>query len=293
MITFVAKSTVILLLALSIVACASGKRWVHEPFRSDDRSEGLRLMEPPTNTEQRLSKSASVGTASEQDGSTSTTTLHPGDYADDASERPALELKGTRRPSDQAPADGSLLGVFRNTYYDFPSELNFTGATVPLMAPSCEPIAKVSRQFFEAVCVQGSGTMKNGQTVSFSKRDCECAETCPRTRQKICFDALDPQDFPWGRGARGTAITPLLTVAVDSQVIPLGTKLYIPEYDGVARSPGGTRHDGCFLAEDRGLKVTGEHVDVFTGNPSVTAHLNELVPSNAGVHVYIGTARCQ
>src|SRR5690606_18619556 len=142
------------------------------------------------------------------------------------------------------------------------------------------------------VCVQGSGTLVNGKTVSFAKRDCACAEVCPRTSQKICFDELDQKAFPWGRGAQGKAITPLRSIAVDSSVIPLGTIVYILEYDGVARSEGGARHDGCFIAEDRGMKVVGDHVDIFTGNPRVTQHLNQLIPSNQGVHVYVDTARC-
>jgi 3D (Asp-Asp-Asp) domain-containing protein len=161
------------------------------------------------------------------------------------------------------------------------------------MNRSCKPISKVPRGFYEAVCVQGSGTLVSGKTVSFAKRDCKCAEVCPRTDQKICFDELDGDKFPWGRGAQGTAITPLRTIAVDIEVIPLGTWVYILEYDGVPRSSGSTaRHDGCFVAQDRGMKVVGEHVDIFTGNPRATEHFNALIPSNRGVHVYVGTARC-
>jgi hypothetical protein len=162
-----------------------------------------------------------------------------------------------------------------------------------LMNRSCQPIKEVERGFFESLCVQGSGSLLSGTTVSFAKRDCSCAEVCPRTGQKICFDPLDPAVFPWGRGALGKAITPLASVAVDSEVIALGTPLYIAEYDGVERHPGGGRHNGCFIAEDRGMKVQGKHVDIFTGNPTVTMHLNALVPSNAGVHVYVDTARCR
>jgi 3D (Asp-Asp-Asp) domain-containing protein len=144
------------------------------------------------------------------------------------------------------------------------------------------------------VCVQGSGTLKAGGTVSFAKRDCACAAECPRTGQRICFDLLDKAQFPWGRGAMGKAITPLTTVAVDSNVIPLGTPLYIPEYDGVARDPSGNAvHDGCFLAEDRGLKVQGQHVDIFTGHSDITRLWNRLVPSNKGVTVVLESPRCK
>jgi 3D (Asp-Asp-Asp) domain-containing protein len=186
-----------------------------------------------------------------------------------------------------------VLGSFRNTYYDFPNEAEHKGESVALKNSSCKTIADVPRGFFEAVCVQGSGTLKRGSTVSFAKRDCECAEVCPRTSQKICFDELDKTRFPWGRGATGGAITPLLTVAVDSDVIPLGTAVYIPEFDGVPRDADrSAEHDGCFIAQDRGMKIKGKHVDVFTGQPSVTRLWNNLVPSNKGVTVVLDSPRC-
>ncbi len=188
---------------------------------------------------------------------------------------------------------GRVLGTFRNTYYDFPSESDFNGVAVPLKSPNCKTIKNVARAFYESLCVQGSGTLSGGSTVSFAKRDCECAELCPRTGQHICFDELDSKAYPWGRGATGRAITPLLTVAVDSDLIPLDTPVYIPEYDGIARDPAQSAlHDGCFIAQDRGVRVKGEHVDVFTGHREITALWNSLVPSNRGVTVILDHPRC-
>lgn len=271
------------------VACASGKRWVAEPE--------IDLEERPARTWQEESgaKASSDGTGSRSIRriGRAPERLSDAELADAPGERPRLVLGEESDPLSDAPPDAKPLGVFRNTYYDFPSELDFTGPQVNLMGPSCQPLFSVPRPFFESLCVQGSGTLKSGATVSFASRDCSCAEVCPRTGQKICFDALDPMKFPWGRGALGKAITPLRSVAVDSTVIPLGTKLYIAEFDGVPRSPGGAPHDGCFVAEDRGLKVQGEHIDIFTGNPRATAHFNGIVPSNRGVHVYTSTARCE
>jgi 3D (Asp-Asp-Asp) domain-containing protein len=198
-----------------------------------------------------------------------------------------------RRNKPKGPIDGKVLGTFRNTYYDFPSESDFSGEKVPLHNAHCKAIAQVTRGFYEAVCVQGSGLLASGATVSFNRRDCECAELCPRTQQKICFDALDIGKFPWGRGATGGPITPLLTVAVDTNVIPLGTAIYIPEFDGLPRDPARqSLHDGCFIAQDRGLRVQGEHVDVFTGQHTMTELWNGLVPSNTGVTVVIGSPKC-
>jgi 3D (Asp-Asp-Asp) domain-containing protein len=197
-------------------------------------------------------------------------------------------------PQKAAQASGGRsLGTFRNTYYDFPSEADYDGPTVALMSKSCSSIASVPQSFFEALCVQGSGTLRRGSTVSFARRDCDCAPICPKTSQKICFDELDAREFPWGRGATGKAITPLLTVAVDPNVIPLGTAIYVPELDGLPRdAEGKSAHDGCFLAQDRGLKVEGQHIDIFTGHRSLTTLWNRSVPSNRGVTVVLDSPRC-
>ena len=202
-------------------------------------------------------------------------------------------VKGPAAKSNSRAPGGRVLGTFRNTYYDFPSEADFSGDPVALKNPRCKTIKSVARGFYESLCVQGSGTLASGSTVSFAKRDCECAELCPRTGQHICFDELDSKAFPWGRGATGRAITPLLTIAVDSALIPLDTAVYIPEYDGIPRDPGQNAvHDGCFIAQDRGVRVSGEHVDVFTGHREITALWNRLVPSNRGVTVIVDHPRC-
>ena len=180
---------------------------------------------------------------------------------------------------------------FRNTYYDFPKE-DAGPKNATIYDATCKPLTNVTQDFHDRVCVQGSGRLSTGETVSFAKRDCACAAICPRTNQQICFERLDPARFPTGRGALGKPITPLRSVAVDSSVIPLGTVLFIPEFKGVILPEGG-RHDGCFVAEDRGMKVVGRQIDVFTGDPAATIRLNALVPSNRGVRVYADDARCR
>ena len=192
---------------------------------------------------------------------------------------------------------GNSLGLYRNTYYNAPYEPDFggdKGPTAPLMSNECAPIALVSREFHDAVCMQGSGTLRDGMTVSFARRDCDCAQICPRSGYRICFDALDPARFPWGRGAAGRAIEPLVTVAADPAELPLGTPIYVREFDGAPRGEGGSAlHDGCFVVEDRGVRVRGKHIDIFTGRVSATAFFNRIVPSNVGVHVIVGAARCE
>ncbi|WP_437604214.1 3D domain-containing protein [Sorangium sp. So ce590] len=212
-----------------------------------------------------------------------------------AQDEPAILVREHGRPARAAPAPpvapGLAPGLFRNTYYDFPSEGGGPKDAV-LYDAACAPLASVPRAFHDQVCVQGSGRLASGDTVSFARRGCACADACPRTGQQICFERLDPRRFPYGRGATGRAITPLRTVAVDSSVIPLGTALYVPELVGLPLPDGG-RHDGCFVAEDRGIKVVGRQIDVFTGDPAVTARLNALFPSNRGVRPVLDDARCR
>ncbi|WP_437735141.1 3D domain-containing protein [Sorangium sp. So ce1335] len=217
--------------------------------------------------------------------------------ADLGQDEPAILVREHGRPARTGAAQAARAapalgpGLFRNTYYDFPSEGGGPKDAV-LYDASCAPLASVPRSFHDQVCVQGSGRLASGDTVSFARRGCACADVCPRTGQQLCFERLDPRRFPYGRGATGRPITPLRTVAVDSSVIPLGTSLYVPELVGLPL-PGGGRHDGCFVAEDRGIKVVGRQIDVFTGDPAVTARLNALFPSNRGVRLVLDDARCR
>ena len=210
-----------------------------------------------------------------------------------AGQRPQSRTLGQGAPKDPraSAGGGRVLGQFRNTYYDFPREADHPAGSadlVDVMSTSCQSIAKVPRGFHDAVCVQGSGSLKKGGTISFAKRDCECAQICPRTNQKICFDALDPVAFPWGRGASGRAIHPLRTIAADTSVLPMGTVVYLPELEGA----GEPASDGCFVVEDRGVRVQGQHVDIFTGHPAQTAIVNHQVPSNQGVTVVVDAPKC-
>lgn len=279
------------LLASAAAACSTaGSTWMAEPLpgAADDSA----LLDPDA-----LPDSGQAGRAGTP-GSRRVVVLgrepasEPPAFASPAGDgaEPALSLRETGTDT----AGGRSLGKFRNTYYDFPDERDFTGPTLALRGRDCETLKLVPAGFYGSLCVQGSGRLATGQTVSFSRRNCGCAEVCERTGERICFDALDPRRFPFGRGATGHAITPLYSVAVDSAVIPLGTPLYVPELKGLPRDASGTlRHDGCLLAEDRGIRVRGKQVDVFTGDPRVTALYERFLPSNRGVTVVVGASHCR
>jgi 3D (Asp-Asp-Asp) domain-containing protein len=284
---WIRRSTAPLVGASLCVGCATaGSTWIAQTDPGGGEEWGDQPASPATGPSARP-PSPALGVRARSIG-------EPPPVTDESA--PGGGYSSTRTASGRAnpgPTGGRSLGPFRNTYYDFPSERDFEGANVELKNGRCKTVATVARGFFEAVCVQGSGTLKQGGTVSFAKRDCECADVCPRTGQRICFDLLDGSRFPWGRGATGHPITPLLSVAVDSNVIPLGTAIYVPEYDGLPRDADRTSfHDGCFVAHDRGMKVQGKQIDVFTGHQSVTKLWNKLMPSNKGVTVILDSPRC-
>jgi 3D (Asp-Asp-Asp) domain-containing protein len=262
----------------------AGSTWMEEPLSPIDQADPTTAVAPAPELDQASHPTPNAVRARTIGGDV------PSDQGDgDAPNDQSMDAA----TGGASVAGGRSLGTFRNTYYDFPSEADYDGPTVSLPSRSCGTIASVPRDFFEALCVQGSGTLRRGSTVSFAKRDCDCAPVCTKTGQKICFDELDGREFPWGRGATGKAIIPLLTVAVDPAVIPLGTAIYVPELDGLPRDPDGTAaHDGCFVAQDKGLSVSGQHIDIFTGHRSITTLWNRRVPSNRGVTVVVDSPRC-
>jgi 3D (Asp-Asp-Asp) domain-containing protein len=275
---------------LALASCSTmGSRWVAQPMGEtpDERGRASRV-QPPAPASPALPKAPRSHSIGAEDPRTAVREAHTL-----ASAMEHAGPRGARAIEAAAASGGRRLGTFRNTYYDFPLERDYDGRGVALFDASCRRVAEVPEGFHDAVCVQGSGLLDDGRPVSFARRDCGCAKLCPRTGQRICFEALSGHDYPWGRGAMGRAIVPLLTVAVDSKVIPLGTSLYIPEYVGMPRDlDQATEHDGCFIAQDRGLKVKGEHVDIFTGDEAMTDLWNRMLPSNEGVTVVVDSPRC-
>jgi 3D (Asp-Asp-Asp) domain-containing protein len=261
---------------IALAGCGpAGSAWVAEPSHASS-GDDPRSFEPPTPRRSSVQRR------------TVKRILEP-----ERGESAPAGAESSLSPSSDTRARGVELGHFRNTYYNFPSERDYQGPETALYDSACRTIARVPLAFHDTLCVQGSGSLADGTTVSFARRACRCARTCPRSGQKICFATLDPDRFPWGRGAAGTAIVPLRSVAVDVRVIPLGTPLFIPEFVGLPlERAGASAHDGCFLAEDRGIKVVGQHVDVFTGAVAMTKVWDDRVPTNQGVTVYVDSPRC-
>jgi 3D (Asp-Asp-Asp) domain-containing protein len=72
----------------------------------------------------------------------------------------------------------------------------------------------------------------------------------------------------FGKGVNNFNLIPYRTIAVDKNVIPYGTVVFVPSARGAIielASGEKVKHDGYFFAGDTGSAIKGNHVDVFTG----------------------------
>ena len=112
----------------------------------------------------------------------------------------------------------------------------------------------------------------------------------------MCYTVLDKRLFPWGQGARSNPLVPLRSWAVDRNVLPLGTVVYLPRWDGVmvpaVDGLGGFVHDGCFRADDTGGAINGNHFDFFAGTGGMWRALERVFPTRTNFEVRRAASRC-
>ncbi len=73
---------------------------------------------------------------------------------------------------------------------------------------------------------------------------------------------------PYGDGVSGMILRPYRTIAVDSDLIPYGSVIYIPDARGIKITLPSNRtveHDGYFFAADCGSAIKKNHIDIFIG----------------------------
>jgi 3D (Asp-Asp-Asp) domain-containing protein len=67
------------------------------------------------------------------------------------------------------------------------------------------------------------------------------------------------------RDSIGCRVVPMRTLAVDPQVVPKHSVVFIPETVGLPM-PGGGEHDGFWYASDTGGAIKGQRIDLYTGS---------------------------
>jgi 3D (Asp-Asp-Asp) domain-containing protein len=85
---------------------------------------------------------------------------------------------------------------------------------------------------------------------------------------------VNPPDATFAPGP-SRPLTPYRSIAVDPSVIPMGSKVYIPQYRD---------HGGWFKAADTGGAIQGRHVDVFRTPP---ASIDDPGQSFASARIYV------
>ncbi len=150
------------------------------------------------------------------------------------------------------------LGTYSLTYFWIADERTHgTKPEVALRDRKCQTIKKVSRPFRRALMREGSGRLADGRVVNIGG-GCRCG--------KRCF-VIAGEDSRYGYGVQSRALRPFRSIAAP-RTVRVGTVLYVPELDGLTvpgSSPlGGTVHNGCVVADDRG--VEGKQLDLFTGS---------------------------
>jgi len=181
-------------------------------------------------------------------------------------------------PAPAAQERGAPIRLWATWYYRFTTDENPAG--LPLRDPQGQAVSvPISPRPWCESALQGSVSIRSGhglrRTYSFVRLGTASLLSCS---DYFRLDApwmnvagrsrFAPARGPYGDGAAGYVVVPYRSLAVDPEVIPLGSVVYIPAARGQwVHLPDGewVRHDGWFFASDTGGAIRGHHVDIFTG----------------------------
>lgn len=135
-------------------------------------------------------------------------------------------------------------------------------------------IAVTHARFRKDLVMEGTGWLRDGRTVRFDRT----------VSGQHRFRVIQSR---YGITALGCPAQPYRTAAVDPRFVKLGSKIYIPQLEGTVL-PDGSKHDGIFIANDRGA-FRGAHVDIFVGvSPRATRpFIRKGHPSRSYVTVFL------
>jgi hypothetical protein len=139
-------------------------------------------------------------------------------------------------------------------------------------------------RFVASLLMEGSGVLGDGRVINYSGR-------C-RYGVGTCYEPLDENEFPFGRGAGRRPLIPFKSVAVDPRLVAIGEPLYIPEFDGLVM-PDGSVHDGCVRADDTGGNIKRRKMDFFVVTYANFRQLLDTLEGVIWITPHIEHPRCE
>lgn len=128
----------------------------------------------------------------------------------------------------------------------------------------------LSREDWCTAALEGSVYVKDDDTTynyagTASSNSVDCGSYYNYNTSRTKFRVANGH---YGDGVRGYKLVPFRTIAVDPDVIPYGSVVYIPSAKGrVITLSSGEQvvHDGYFFAGDTGGAIEDNHIDVYLG----------------------------
>lgn len=167
---------------------------------------------------------------------------------------------------DQSPAGAmKYLGKFKVTFYWIVRESDYNGEkNTPLYLENGKILGYFPYDFVQDFKKEACAELNDGKRISYLKK---------ANKVRIVQEFL---------GFNGHTISPLKSIAVDPDVIPLGSKLYIPNLSKL------TNHDGKIFAHDIGSMIKDREVDIFVGHKENTKLLTSVgIESSGLVDIYL------
>jgi 3D (Asp-Asp-Asp) domain-containing protein len=145
-------------------------------------------------------------------------------------------------------------------------------------------LGRMTERFAWALRLEGSALMADGRVINYAGK-CDYG-------YGTCFEQLDVDEHPFGRGAGLRPLIPFKSVAIDPRLVPIGEPLYIPEFDGLVL-PDGSIHDGCVRADDTGGGIKKRKMDFFVVTYGNFRFLLDQLQGVTWITPHIEAPRCE
>ncbi|KAI9296797.1 hypothetical protein K502DRAFT_279049, partial [Neoconidiobolus thromboides FSU 785] len=129
------------------------------------------------------------------------------------------------------------------TYYWVTNEKDYKlGSEVAIKNCDGGVLARVSREYWDQVHMEGSGKLRDGTYINCGDGGCNC------------FFKSKPV------GSKGDLLEIYSSVAVNDHKV--GSNVFISEFANLVL-PNGKKHNGCFKIIDKSWSFGGDHIDVY------------------------------